>query len=480
MHPSARLSLLCLLALFGCDVGGGKSGVDAPVNRIFLPSGAAVVAKGKRLLVVNSNSDLRYSTGTVVPLNLEAVAADRVLSKWQLCPAVDYRPKAAAEPFCCRDLLDPRVLSCDDRPYAESQATVRIGSFGASPVVQSFERNGQTVERLMFGVRADPSITFVDAVDLDGKPQLTCTAAVSGAASTPKNPKCDAAFKVEKTVEGLETKLPEEPFDLHLDEKLGVVYVGHLQGGISVLDACGAPDGIPPRLAGVLFFPYDTNRTTGVTAAVPAAPGDPLSPIFTTPRTGLNLGVLYFREGASLPGTCSAAAARDLTLVAAAPSAATAFVPRGADTRGLLYQPDKQRAFILYRNTQGNPAALSRARLAQNAVGQLEFAPAESIDVCAGPSQLTLHNYGRGPRLFVTCFDAGQIYVIDPELMVVTENIDVGRGPSMLVFDENDVSIAYVTGFIDNNVSVVDLRVNSPTEARVIQRIGFARTSAQL
>ncbi|MDX2022191.1 MAG: hypothetical protein SF187_18290 [Deltaproteobacteria bacterium] len=479
--PFKRATLLSLLALAACDFGGGKSGVEAPLNRIFLPSGAAVVAQGKRLLVVNSNSDLRYSTGTVVPFNLQAATEDRDPAKWQLCPSVDYRPKVSTQRFCCRDLLDPRVLSCDDRPYAEAEATVRIGSFGAAPVVQRFVRNGESVERLFFGVRADPSVTFVDATDVAGKAKLTCNGAIGGPGSARKNPQCDGAFRVEKgTVQGLDTDLPEEPFDLHLDAGLGVIYVGHLQGGISVLDTCGAEVNIAPRLAGVLFFPYEANQSSGVTSAIPSVPGDPLSPVFTTARLGLNLGVLYFREGANLPGACSVTAPRDLTLVAAAPSAATAFVPRGADTRGLIYQPQRQRAFILYRNTQGNPAALSRARVVANNVGRLEFAPAESIDVCAGPSQLLLHDYGRGPRLFVTCFDSGQIYVVDPELMVVTENIDVGRGPSMLVFDDNDPSLAYVTGFVDNNVSVVDLRVNSPTEARVIQRIGFPRTSAQL
>lgn len=473
--------LLCLLSVAACDLGSGKSGVGAPLNRIFLPSGAAVVAQGKRLLVVNSNSDLRFSTGTVVPINLQAVAADRDPAKWQMCPKVDYRPKASTQPFCCRDLLDPRVLSCDDRPYAEAEATVRIGSFGAAPVVQRFTRNGQEVERLFFGVRADPSVTFVDATDVEGKPQLTCTGTVAEPGISSGNPQCNGQYKVEKgTVQGLETNLPEEPFEVHMDPILGVLYLGHLQGGISVLDACGPEANIPPRLAGVLLFPYANNNSTGVTTVVPSVPGDPLSPVFTTARAGLNLGVLHLRERANLPGTCSSTVARDLTLVAAAPSAATAFVPRGADTRGLVYEPEKQRAFILYRNTQSNPAAVSRARVIKNGVGQLEFAPAESIDVCAGPSQLAMHNYGRGPRLFITCFDAGQIYVVDPELMVVTENIDVGRGPSMLVFDENDPSIAYVTGFIDNNVSIVDLRVNSPTEARVTQRIGFPRTSAQL
>jgi len=473
-------------AAFGtssCDLGGGKSGVTAPLDRIFLPSGASVVDSGRRLLVVNSNSDLRYSTGTVVPIDLTAVTEDRNKATWLACPSVDYRPLKSAGRFCCKDLLDPRVLNCDDRPYADSTTTVRIGSFGTAPVLQSFKRGGQSTDRLFFAVRADPSVTFVDATTEAGRSVLRCTGTIGSRVIASANPQCSGDFRVESGVllEGSKVDLPEEPFDLHIDSALGVLYVGHLVGGISSLDICGAELDIKPRLAGVLASAYSgTEGAGGVTSSVSSLPGDPTAPVFTTARVGFSLGQVYLREGKSLLGQCSASAARDLTLVAAAPNAATAFIPRGGDTRGLVYQPDRGRAFILHRNTPGNPAALSRVRIVKGARGESEFAPEDSIDVCAGPSQLQLHETGRGSRLFITCFDSGQVYVVEPETMVVTHEIDVGRGPSMLLFDENNGDFAYVTGFIDNNVSVIDLRINSPTEARVVQRIGFPRTSTQL
>jgi hypothetical protein len=40
----------------------------------------------------------------------------------------------------------------------------------------------------------------------------------------------------------------------------------------------------------------------------------------------------------------------------------------------------------------------------------------------------------------------------------------------------NHKPIAYVVGFGDNNISVVDLDPTSPTEYHVIQRIGFPST----
>jgi len=378
-------------------------------------------------------------------------------------------------------LLDPRVLNCDDRPYADSTSTVRIGSFGTAPVLQTFVRGGQRVDRLFFAVRADPSVTFVDATTEAGRSVLRCSGTVGSPVIASKNPQCSGDFRVEAGVlEGSQVDLPEEPFDLHIDPILSVLYVGHLVGGISSLDICGAELDIQPRLAGVLASAYSgTVGAGGVTSTVPSLPGDPTAPVFTTARVGFSLGQVYLREGGNL-GQCSKLAARDFTLVGAAPKAATAFIPRGGDTRGLVYQPELGRAFILHHNTPGNPAALSRVRLVTGARGESEFAPEESIDVCAGPSQLLLHETGRGSRLFITCFDSGQVYVVEPESMVVTNEIDVGRGPSMLLFDENNRDFAYVTGFIDNNVSVIDLRINSPTEARVVQRIGFPRTSTQL
>lgn len=475
-----KVGLVAALVACGvtaCDFGRGKSGVTAPLDRIFLPSGAAVVNSGRSLLVVNSNSDLRYSTGTVLPLDLQAAAEDRA-KVWPTCPAVDYRPLKAAGRLCCKDVLDSRVLNCDERPYADTSATVRMGSFGTAPVLQTFTRNGEQVERLLFGVRADPSITFVDATAVEGKTQLRCT---DRADDTSGNPKCEGVFKVQDgKAEGREVDLPEEPFNLHIDTDLGVMYVGHLVGGISAMDVCGADMGLPPRLAGVLFVAYAGQPSGGVTSITPSNPGNPLAPVFTTARSGFSIGQVFLQAGAAVNAPCSKETARDLSLVAALPASATAFVPRGGDTRGIIYQPNRGRAFILYHNTPGNPAALSRVRVAKDDLGRLAFAPAESIDVCAGPSQLLEHVGGRGSRLYVTCFDSGQVYVIEPDSMVVAEAIDVGRGPSMLMFDESNKSIAYVTGFIDNNVSVIDLRVNSPTESRVIQRIGFPRTSTEL
>jgi len=52
----------------------------------------------------------------------------------------------------------------------------------------------------------------------------------------------------------------------------------------------------------------------------------------------------------------------------------------------------------------------------------------------------------------------------------------VGRGPSGLVFDEPR-KVAYVVGFGDNNISVIDLDPAHETQYHVVQRIGFPRVT---
>ena len=83
------------------------------------------------------------------------------------------------------------------------------------------------------------------------------------------------------------------------------------------------------------------------------------------------------------------------------------------------------------------------------------------------------HNAGRGQLIFITCYEGGEIYVVDPKVPLVVAIIEAGHGPVGLTFSPADPTIAYVAGYADNNVSVIDLSPGSPTEYMVVQRIGF-------
>lgn len=83
-----------------------------------------------------------------------------------------------------------------------------------------------------------------------------------------------------------------------------------------------------------------------------------------------------------------------------------------------------------------------------------------------------MHDAGRGNRIFITCYDTGQVYVVDPIYMTVTAIIDVGAGPTSLVFSPTEAK-AYVASFFNSHLSVIDFAPGSRTENHVILRMGL-------
>jgi YVTN family beta-propeller protein len=167
----------------------------------------------------------------------------------------------------------------------------------------------------------------------------------------------------------------------------------------------------------------------------------------------------------------------NLQLVPGTSFFSSAFYPSGFDIRGLTFTQQGRRAYVVHRNSGGreNPAAVVAIDRTPDAAGQPVDRAVAEVEVCAGATQMHLHDSGRGPRLFVVCFESGQVYVVDPDLMAVTAVINAGRGPNALTFPGSAPTVGYLTGFGDNNVSVIDLRPGSPTEYQVIQRLGFPK-----
>ena len=66
------------------------------------------------------------------------------------------------------------------------------------------------------------------------------------------------------------------------------------------------------------------------------------------------------------------------------------------------------------------------------------YTPSEVLETCSSPTFLDQHENGVGPRLFVSCFADGEIYVFDPAVPQLVRTFIVGRGPAGLVFDEAD------------------------------------------
>jgi YVTN family beta-propeller protein len=79
---------------------------------------------------------------------------------------------------------------------------------------------------------------------------------------------------------------------------------------------------------------------------------------------------------------------------------------------------------------------------------------------------------GDGDRAYVTCFDDGEIYIVDPRGGASVEDIvTVGRGPYQVVAAPTRKKV-YVTNFLEDTIAVVDVSPTSPTHNRVVLRIG--------
>ena len=148
----------------------------------------------------------------------------------------------------------------------------------------------------------------------------------------------------------------------------------------------------------------------------------------------------------------------------------------GAEMRGVEFieppqgsQPNyAQRAYALQRL----PPDLVGFDIAVNVAGSATATPTDVIETCSSPTFLYQHDAGDGPRLFVNCFDTGEVYVFDPAGPTLLTTFGVGRGPAGMVFDTAR-PLAYVLDFSQNDISVVDLAPGSPTQYHLIQRLGF-------
>jgi YVTN family beta-propeller protein len=468
LPPVLAVSVALLAPAAGCSFG--ESGVNPPLDDIFLPGGLEVDPAGRWLYVVNSNSDLRYNAGTLATVDLELAAEDRLRGTWQACPGPGYVPTEVPDRrFCCWDYYDPTILNCKEAGYIDPARTIQMGSFGGSLEVEHRPGTPENARRLYIAVRAEPSITFVDATVSDQGVSFRCRDDDQGQ----PNPLCDDTHKVlGETDPEKGPRLPEEPQQIYLDRALRLLYVAHQSEALSLVDVCSDK----PYMTSTRRPVFD-QVGMWVTSLSLSRPGDARAEVFATGRDLFDrstTGILSLRlRDAEQP--CENAPRGGISLLPGQIFYPSAFYSNGTDIRGFALWPERQRGYVLHRNG-GNlvdPQAVLAIDRTPDAQGRPLNQSLGLAEVCAGATEMKWGNGGRGPRLYVVCFEAGQIYVVDPETVTVSGVINVGRGPAVLTFSDRDPNTAYVTGFSDNNVSIIDLTAGSATENRVIQRIGF-------
>jgi YVTN family beta-propeller protein len=476
----------------GCNFG--QTGIAPPTNRIFLPAGIVADPNDDFVYVVNSNSDLRFNAGTVVAVDLAMAMRKRsqaYVDPPAVCSKTRFsRTEEVSEDYCCRDMGDSNIINCNEPQFIQSDATIQIGSFGGAIQLQSYQRGDVPVRRLFVAVRAEPSITFADVTvsKVDRKVAIRCTGPRQddGTVQAP-GAFCEDNWRVRRpsgaTPGALE--LPEEPHILSLDEGLGILYVGHLTvsannevqgGGISTLDICHPEIDSPVRFAGLArttFLPATVSQAVAAISHADVAAPD--TRIYATARYSASVSGMVLRTKDAT--SCDPPSReRDLTLIPGEHFRSPAFLPYGADVRGILFSAEKQEAFILHRNdieSPTSPAAIVVLDRRPLSDGSPANSPMDILEVCNGPTSMQIHDAGRGKRIYVTCYDDGQIYVIEPDARLVTSIIDVGAGPTSLVFSLRDPGVAYIASYANSHLSIIDLKPGSPSENRVVLRIGL-------
>jgi DNA-binding beta-propeller fold protein YncE len=421
----------------GCPASGEE--VQPPRDQIFFPTGLALDPSEEVLFVVNANSNLAYDSGSVVVADLDAI--DTLTDAWlggQL-PAGD----------CVQDDRLAHIVQCQERDVVRPEASARIGNFATDIGVQELADGNL---RLFVPVRGDPSITWIDYE----AGQLGC----GGSGSFPI---CDDDHRLSQYLGDLELPtLVSEPFGVYVDSGNGYAVVSHLsQAAVSLVDA--PVDGTMPRLtdviAGIFAASGQLRSAVDVAGRMPGMPEDLL---YVTSSTESRIQMMYVHR------------AGDRARLAASEYFFLDQVFPSGNARGITFSDDGQRAYVVNRD----PPMLQIIDTSIDVEGSPRNRLDVAIEVCRDAAQVVVADVGEGERVYVSCFPASQIWVVDPIGAQVEAVIDVGRGPSGLALSEQRQKL-YVANFLEDTLSVIDLAPGSPTENLMVLRLGTPRQNEE-
>ena len=518
-----RLLLVVAALAGGCHWDLHDPGTDPKPAQLYFPSGIAMDPGRRYAYVSNGNADLRYGGGTIQIVDMLAFECTVAVARQQLladqtppsgaCGDAATWTQAVSDARCALDPLDPSIVDCDETPFILQTSTVRVGNFaGAIRVVKT----GDRTRRLFVAVRGDPSVTFID-VDLVDDPAAAAPGVVldcydhpdtvpaqvgyDPAAHTIKAPAaCDVDHLVQQfQCMGLptcqlgddskkpgQTQLPVEPFGMQIDQSnpdQPRLLVSHqATGQVSVVDIRATPTLLSTS------SPFFTADATGRHGAFGLAKQPTSSLWFMTSNVQPQIATFRVADADVVVGQSTIGISGTFT--------------NGADLRDIQFDPSGLRAFV----TENNPPSLLVLDTSPNpANGDLpRNVIATAVDVCQTPSHMGVRRMivagapGTPPRsktkIVVPCFLSSQVMIVDPDRPGVDDTVFSGLGgPNEIAFnfgnadDPNadadlDPTLAamgsppphgYVTNFTESTIAVVDLAPGSPTENRVIARLGF-------
>jgi DNA-binding beta-propeller fold protein YncE len=147
---------------------------------------------------------------------------------------------------------------------------------------------------------------------------------------------------------------------------------------------------------------------------------------------------------------------------------------QSSDARDLAVDPkDPSRLYVLVRGTQQSIAFLQLDRTAVGTGARL----IDAVRIGEGPSRLLYITVGDHPFLLVSCYDAKEIYIIDPATRRLVTVVRSFSGPFEMAYD-GARKLLHVTDFRASVLRVVDLAGlvdKTQPPPRVIATIGTPR-----
>jgi DNA-binding beta-propeller fold protein YncE len=434
--------------LLVCGCTASASEVEPPDNALFFPTGAAIAPDEAVLFVANANSELRYDSGSISVIDLASV--DQVIDAW-------INGGTAIPDPCSPDPDHRETLECPADQFIIPEAGARIGNFATDIAVQDMG-NGNL--RLIVPTRGDPSITWVDWGGASQR--LSCNAAGQAFSL------CDEAHRLSYVQNNPDIGLmPDEPFAAFADSAGQFAIVSHLtSGAVSLVDSPIDGTAVISDVALNLFAADPTTGlrgATGVAGRTPNAAGDIL---YVGSRSEPRIQTLTV--GRPLNGTLPYFVNGDWFFLDAVGNGS---VGGSTDTRGMAFSPTGNRMYLINRR----PASLQVYDTSLGPTGFPNNQGSGGVAICRQASELTILDSGDGERAYVTCFQDGQIYVVDPRgTASISDIITVGRGPYSIASGPTRKRV-YVSNFLEDTVAVVDVDPVSPYRDRVVLRIGTPR-----
>jgi DNA-binding beta-propeller fold protein YncE len=443
-QPRMTRPVFLLTALLGGCTASAEE-VKPPDDELYFPTGAAIAPDESVLFVANANSELRFDSGSVAVLDLANI--DQIVAAWTTSKTI---PDG-----CDRDPDHIETLACDEAGFLSGQAGVRIGNFATDIAVQDLGNNNL---RLVVPTRGDPSIAWADWSG--DQRQLSCNSNGESYAL------CDDDHRLSFIVTAPELSIPEEPFGVFADSAGEFAMVTHLTtGAITLIDS--PKDGlarITDVTAGV-FLPDPTNGIRGATGVAGRTPKDAGDIVYVGSRSEDRIQT--YTVGRPVNGAPPYMLQGDYFFLDAAGGNSGA----STDTRGMTFSPTGNAIYLVNRR----PPTLQVFDTTLDLTGRPKNEPSAVVDVCRQASTVAVADTGDGERAYVTCFQDGQLYVINPASLGQTEDVVlVGRGPYSVVAAPGRKKL-YVTNFLEDTIAVLDLAPGSPTRNRVVLRIGTPR-----